>query len=280
MRGRLPFCCGRSSWLAWDCPAVLRNVDLLVLGGTAWLGREVADAAVARGHAVTCLARGEAGQFAQGCRRVIADRERPDAYTAVLDEFGTERALVARAGLIGGPGDTFGRSGYWPWRFAHPSNPNRAVLVPDDPLVPTGLIDVRDLAVWLVTCAEAGMTGVYNAAGESRPLSDHLAVARAVAGHTGPVVAAPPLWLVEHGVQMWMGPKSLPLWIDDPDWYGLNARSSHRAPAAGLSTRSLEDTLVDTLAWEEGHPDRVPHGAGLTDDEEDQLLELLSQSAQ
>lgn len=285
-------------------------MDLLVLGGTAWLGRAPVGEAVARGHAVTCLARGEAGHFVDGARVVVADRDGPDAYDrvagqrwdavldlarqpghvrravgalepvadrflfvssanayashreldqdeeadklpaldsdvmesmeqyggakvsceqAVLDGFGSDRALIARVGLIGGPGDVFGRSTYWPWRFAHPSNPDCAVLVPDDPQAPTQVIDVRDLAAWLVSCAESGTTGIFNASGETRSLADHLSVARAVAGHSGPLVPAPPDWLAEHGVQTWMGPTSLPLWIDDPDWRGLNARCSERA---------------------------------------------------
>lgn len=336
-------------------------MDLLVLGGTAWLGRQVAAQAIDRGHAVTCAARGQAGQFTQGCRAVIADRDRPDAYDAVVDQrwdavidvarqpghvrravaalqpvtghfvyvssgnvyatqrelgqdedapllaplasdvmesmehygeakvaceqavlsgFGANRAMVARAGLIGGPGDESGRSGYWPWRFAHPSNPKGAVLVPDDPQVPTAVIDVRDLAAWLVRCAETGVGGIYNAAAQPGPLAEHLAVARTVAGHTGPVVAAEPSWLTEHGVQMWMGPSSLPLWIDDPDWYGMNARSTNRACAAGLTTRPLVDTLGDTLAWEKTRADPGPHGAGLTDDEEHQLLNILTGDTQ
>lgn len=331
-------------------------MDLLVLGGTAWLGREIAKEAIARGHAVTSLARGTAGASADGARLVIADRDRPDAYDrvvgqrwdavvdvarqpghvrravralepvaarylfvssgnvyasqrevgqdedaallaplqadamdsmeqygeakvaceqAVLGGFGTENGLVSRAGLIGGPGDWSGRSGYWPWRLAHPSHPSGTVLVPDDPLVPTGVIDVRDLATWLVTCAEIGTTGVFNAGARPIPLADHLAIARSVAGHTGPLEPAPPSWLHQHGVQSWMGPRSLPLWLDDPDWYGMSARSTDRARAAGLLTRPLEDTLADTLAWERSLPAPGPHGAGLTDEEERQLLEIL-----
>ena len=61
---------------------------------------------------------------------------------AVLAGFGNSRTAMARAELIDGPGDLSGRSGYWPWLFAHPSGNNGAVLVPDVPDVPTAVIDV------------------------------------------------------------------------------------------------------------------------------------------
>jgi nucleoside-diphosphate-sugar epimerase len=54
-------------------------MDLLILGGTQWLGRAPAAEALERGHRVTCLARGEAGAVAPGADLVVADRDEPGA---------------------------------------------------------------------------------------------------------------------------------------------------------------------------------------------------------
>ncbi|MDP9417620.1 MAG: oxidoreductase [Actinomycetota bacterium] len=194
----------------------------------------------------------------------------------VLAAYGTERSLLARVGLIGGPGDPFDRTGYWPLRFARPAAPDGAVLVPRAPNLATQLIDVRDLAGWLVAAAVAGVRGTFNVAGETLPLADHLAVARSVAGHTGPVVAAEPEWLLSHGVQPWMGERSLPLWLADADWAGFNAADSSKARAAGLTTRPLAETLADTLGWELSREPGRRRRAGLSDEDERELLARLA----
>ena len=68
----------------------------------------------------------------------------------------------------------------------------------------------------------------------------------------------------------------MPLWLADRSWYGMNARSNERALGAGLALRPLSDTLTATLQWEIAREDAGPHGAGLTDSDERQLLAALT----
>lgn len=68
---------------------------ILVLGGTAWLGGEVVRAAVARGHEVVCLARGER-EAPEGAALVAADRDDPQCYSALDESYDAAIDLTSR----------------------------------------------------------------------------------------------------------------------------------------------------------------------------------------
>lgn len=194
----------------------------------------------------------------------------------VVNAFGASRSLVARVGLIGGPGDESDRTGYWPLRFATASKLGRDVLAPDTPRAPTQIIDVRDLAKWIVSCAETRASGTFNVTGETVPFEDLLSIAKHVASCPRPVVAASSEWLLDQQVSPWMGSRSLPLWIPMKSHAGFSARDSSKAMMAGLVRRPLGETLRDTLNWELSRtPFPYSRRAGLSDEDEANLLSAL-----
>jgi len=344
-------------------------VKFLIFGGSVFLSRAVAKEALARGHQVSCLSRGDSGPAPRGTHHIVADRDEetdPRAGTwtglashewdAVIDvartpswvdtalaaladrvrhwtfvstisvyadlstpggtpentptlppatgdldggadptsygqnkmacELAVQRAmdgrcLIARPGLIAGPGDPSGRYTYWPERLSLGGK----VLVPRPPEAQTQLVDVRDLAQWLVRMSEEGGTGTYDTVAPAMTFAELLAqtgegVRRAkVPGREGkpPVrlIWADPEELRQHDVRPWAGPRSLPLWLPDEEYAGMRDRDVTSTLAAGLSPRPLADTAHDTLRWvAEASGARK---SGLTWDEEQDVLASLSE---
>ncbi|MDR7085566.1 nucleoside-diphosphate-sugar epimerase [Aeromicrobium panaciterrae] len=320
---------------------------VLVLGGTSWLGGQIAHHAVMRGHDVTCLARGESGKAPTAATFVQADRHAPNAYDEVLDQrwdmvidvsrqpghvrsavevlggttshwtlvstgsvyadqsgpltevsplldplegdvaepetYGEGKVaceeivrslahhLVVRVGLIGGPGDRSDRLGYYVSRFAQAGG--ERVLVPDVATQPMQVIDVRDLAQWIVEVAEAKVTGIVHGAGERTTVGELVRLSAEVAGFTGDQVPAAEDWLREHDVEEWMGPRSLPLWLP-ASHFGMGLMDDARSLEHGLVRRPIADTLIDTLAYEKELGLERERKAGLSRDDE---LELIAQ---
>jgi nucleoside-diphosphate-sugar epimerase len=183
-------------------------------------------------------------------------------------------ALVARAGLIVGYADPSDRFGYWPARLARAAD-DEPVLVPP-PADPCQVVDVEDLAGWLLRCGMAGTGGVVNATGPVRTLGDVIEACRRVSGTGARTVAADGTWLVEQGVEPWMGPESLPLWLPLPEYAGHPTRDRRRAEAAGLTTRPIEETVRDALRWERELGLDRERRAGLSPRRERELLARLS----
>jgi 2'-hydroxyisoflavone reductase len=138
--------------------------DVLVLGGTAWIGRLVAERLAARGDRVTCLARGTGGSAPAGTRSIAADRHRADAYDEVAgadwDEVVdlTSSAEHAR-GAVAALAD---RARHWTLvstvsvyaSFAHPGDDETAALV--DPVDLGEYGQAKVAAERAVTAALAG----------------------------------------------------------------------------------------------------------------------------
>lgn len=85
---------------------------LLVLGGTHFLGRHVATAALARGHDVATFTRGVSGEPPEGARALHGDRDDPEALPRALGDWApelvvdtscqTRRAAEHAAAALGG----------------------------------------------------------------------------------------------------------------------------------------------------------------------------------
>ncbi|MDM4766106.1 NAD-dependent epimerase/dehydratase family protein [Pelomonas sp. SE-A7] len=155
------------------------------------------------------------------------------------------RTTIVRPGYIVGPDDPTGRFTYWPVRF----DKGGEVVVPGAPTDPFQLIDVRDLAEWLVLIAETRTTGRFNAIGPEKAMT----WGRAVAACQKAASASSTLTWVPGEFMAKQEDLEFPIWAPfHGDTKGFHTWKNERAVKAGMRFRPVEQTVADTLAWYKG----------------------------
>jgi 2'-hydroxyisoflavone reductase len=181
------------------------------------------------------------------------------------------RALIVRPGLIVGSHDPTDRFTYWPVRVARGGE----VLAPQGPDALIQIVDVRDLADFIINLIQNHAFGVYNATGPDYELTigKLLEVSKQVSGSDANFRWASVDFLNRHKVEAW---SDMPTWVpDDEEGVGLSHVDVSKAIAAGLKFRPLDETVRDTLEWAQTRPADHQWRAGLTAEREAEVLAAL-----
>lgn len=300
-----------------------RSLDLLVLGGTGFIGPHMVREALRRGHTVTLFNRGRtnsalfpdletikgdragdleglqdrawdavvdnSGYMPQHVRhstRVLSENighyifissisayasfaEPNDEDSALADvdplpeefswqnygalkaiaekwaaeELGAERLAVLRPTYICGPGDHTDRFTYWPVRVSKGGE----MLLPGSPSHPIQIIDVRDLANFVVDSIERRVHGTYNMVTPvgSYNFGNLLEDSQAVTA-----TSVDPVWVDDAFVIAKELGGILPIYHPVSGPYAhASSVSGERARAAGLNNRPIRETIRDLMTW-------------------------------
>lgn len=178
------------------------------------------------------------------------------------------RELIIRPGLIIGPYDYSDRFTYWISRVARggevlaPGRPNRCIQ----------FVDCRDLAEWTISMIERQETGVYNANGMAGTMTmkGTLEECKLASNSDASFTWVDDEFLIEEKVAPW---SEMPFWMpQSAALEGFMFINCDKAVAAGLTFRSLNDSVRDILAWRAVDPAAGELKAGIDADREKRLL--------
>ncbi|MEU8985139.1 NAD-dependent epimerase/dehydratase family protein [Streptomyces sp. NPDC048558] len=173
-------------------------------------------------------------------------RDKRGGELAVVEEFGADRSVLVRAGLLIGPYENVGRLPWWLTRIAR----GGAVLAPGPRELPLQYADVRDLADWILGAAEQELSGPYNLMSPQghATMGTFLDACVAAVGAAAELRWTEPEVILDAGIEPWT---QLPVWVPPgTDMHdALHAADVSRAVATGLRCRPVEETVADTWAW-------------------------------
>lgn len=183
---------------------------------------------------------------------------------AAVDRFGP-RTLIVRPTYVVGPDDYTWRFPWWVARIARGGE----VLAPGPADAPSQVIDVRDMATWMVGLLDRAEAGAFHGVGPSATFTwgEQLeTIVRAVGPEGTSLVWVDEKFLLDQGV----GEQDLPLWSGGDEDVLMMTADPAAALGTGLQLRPLDDTVRDTLAWT--RTAEAPPERGLAADREAQLL--------
>ena len=151
----------------------------------------------------------------------------------VQQELG-DQATIVRPTFVVGPGDHTDRFTYWAVRV----NRGGEVLAPGGPDLTAQWVDARDLCPWIVSLAEQGTPGIFNAAGPAYTREGLMWGLRALTDKDVEFVW-PSMDLLEETE------------FNTPMMYReMNVKFENSASTgAGLHYRALADSASDTIEW-------------------------------
>jgi 2'-hydroxyisoflavone reductase len=161
------------------------------------------------------------------------------------------RTLIVRPGAVIGPGDPAGAFTYWPVRMEKGGE----ILAAGDPSVRVQMIDVRDMAYWVIRMAESTGTGTFNTVGPAFPMgwADMLGALRGRTSAPVTLTWVPDTWLQE---QMVPPLSNLRFWSSEAAKPGSMHMNNSKALERGMTLRPLAQTATDTLVW---YKQQLPH---------------------
>jgi 2'-hydroxyisoflavone reductase len=175
--------------------------------------------------------------------------------------------LVVRPTYVVGPFDYSGRFTWWLRRIARGGE----VLAPGPADAPIQLIDVRDLAGWMVDLVEREAGGTFHTVTPPPPFgfANLLGEIAAVVGPARTTLTwVEPAFLHAAGED----DASIPLWPGGDPAGMFEAADPARAYQAGLAPRPLAQTIRETFEHELTRPTPTRPGVGLTAEREADLL--------
>jgi 2'-hydroxyisoflavone reductase len=174
-----------------------------------------------------------------------------------------KNALIVRPGFIVGAEDYTDRFPYYVWRTAKGGD----MLAPPSEAA-VQFVDAKDLVRWTLKATEEKLTGIFNVTSQPDAMTfgSVLETIKAVTKTATNFFPVDDAFVQKHEILFPLfAPKA------DENWEKISVQ---KALAVGLTFRSLEQTIRDTLAYVQALPKDYTWKAGLPEEKERELLQL------